>query len=241
MSREHDYEKYAYAYAQLGINKGYYLAFRDIPSIIKQLDISGRTALDYGCGTGRSTRFLKELGFDTIGVDISQSMISIAENMDPKGKYSLIESGNLPYDDEMFDLIFSSFVLIEIPSLELLNDVMADLRRVLKKDGKIIIVTSIVENVKEKWGAFTYDFKENEHPLRSGDPLKLLIYDSNIILYDYNWFEDDYYKVFDQSGLAVDERYTPLGKEDDPYTWDIESEKKYYYIYVLERKKDEGH
>jgi len=31
--------------------------------------VRGRKAVDFGCGAGRSTRFLRTLGFDAVGVD----------------------------------------------------------------------------------------------------------------------------------------------------------------------------
>ena len=87
--------KRAAAYAQLEFPGTYYLAYRDLPEIIGH-HINGRKALDFGCGTGRSTRFLKELGFDVIGVDISEEMITIAKeilsgHLSPQGKKSAQE------------------------------------------------------------------------------------------------------------------------------------------------------
>ncbi len=35
--------------------------------------------LDFGCGTGRSTRFLKQLGFVVTGIDISADMLEVAK------------------------------------------------------------------------------------------------------------------------------------------------------------------
>lgn len=54
------------AYARLEYPGTYYLAFRDIPAIVAE-HVQGKTALDFGCGTGRSTRFLRQLGFDVVG------------------------------------------------------------------------------------------------------------------------------------------------------------------------------
>jgi SAM-dependent methyltransferase len=66
------------AYATLEF-PGTWLAFRDLPEIIAQ-HVTGPVALDFGCGAGRSTRFLKRLGFDATGVDVSASMIEHARN-----------------------------------------------------------------------------------------------------------------------------------------------------------------
>jgi len=82
------------AYATLEFANTYYLAYRDLPAIISN-HITGTRALDFGCGTGRSTRFLRKLGFDVTGVDVSEDMLRIARAMDPKGDYRLVLGDNL--------------------------------------------------------------------------------------------------------------------------------------------------
>ncbi|HYA64945.1 MAG TPA: class I SAM-dependent methyltransferase, partial [Candidatus Sulfotelmatobacter sp.] len=69
-------------YATLEFANTYYLAYRDLPAIFAKY-APGKRALDFGCGTGRSTRFLQELGFSAIGVDISEDMLRIARATDP--------------------------------------------------------------------------------------------------------------------------------------------------------------
>jgi hypothetical protein len=59
----YDDAKRAEAYAKLEFPSTYYLAFRDLPAIIAE-HVTGHTALDFGCGAGRSRRFLKNLGFN---------------------------------------------------------------------------------------------------------------------------------------------------------------------------------
>ena len=69
---------YAKEYAELEVEGTYFLAFRDVPNLLEKY-AKGKRALDYGCGTGRSTRFLKKLGFETIGIDINQHMLDKAK------------------------------------------------------------------------------------------------------------------------------------------------------------------
>ena len=52
------------AYSKLEYSSTYYLAYRDLPEIIFE-HVKERKAIDFGCGTGRSTRFLQKIGFDT--------------------------------------------------------------------------------------------------------------------------------------------------------------------------------
>ena len=77
----YDDEQRAGAYAGLEFPGTYYLAFRDLPSIFAEY-VSGKRALDFGCGTGRSTRFLRSLGFEAVGIDISSPMLDKARELD---------------------------------------------------------------------------------------------------------------------------------------------------------------
>ena len=98
-------DAYAAAYAKLEFPGTYYLAFRDLPEILGR-HVSGerapgsacgtgKKALDFGCGTVRSTRFLRKLGFDAVGVDISEEMVGRARKIDPEGDYRLVADGEL--------------------------------------------------------------------------------------------------------------------------------------------------
>ena len=94
-SNVYEDERRAASYSDLGFPGTYYLAYRDIPEIVER-HVGGLRALDFGCGTGRSTRFLRELGFDVIGVDISASMLERARELDSEGDYRLVPDGALP-------------------------------------------------------------------------------------------------------------------------------------------------
>ena len=78
----------AESYARLEFPNTYYLAYRDLPEIISR-HVTGNMAVDFGCGTGRSSRFLKRLGFKVIGLDISEDMINKARSLDLSGDYQL--------------------------------------------------------------------------------------------------------------------------------------------------------
>lgn len=105
----------AAAYATLEFPGTYYLAYRDLPEIIRA-HVRGTKALDFGCGTGRSTRFLKRLGFDAIGVDIAEDMLKLARGRDPMGDYRLVEKDGVgELSRGAFDLVLSAFTFDNIP------------------------------------------------------------------------------------------------------------------------------
>ena len=51
----------------------------------------GSLICDLGCGTGRMTKLLAESGYDMIGVDLSEGMLSIARETSPEGILYLLQ------------------------------------------------------------------------------------------------------------------------------------------------------
>jgi len=166
----------AEAYAKLEFANTYHLAFRDLPEIFRT-HVHGTAALDFGCGTGRSTRFLYQLGFEVVGVDISTEMIAQARAIDPQGDYRLIP------DDDMsalpragFSLIQSAFTFDNIPG-EIKVSLFLGLRELLKPDGILVNIVSAPEIYVNEWASFsTKDFPEN-HNAKPGDPVKIITLD----------------------------------------------------------------
>ncbi len=231
--KTHDYEKYAGDFAELEMQGTQYLAFRDIPTLIRDHAGSVASVLDYGCGAGRSTRFLKRLGLDAIGVDVSQDMLEQARSKDGSGAYHHIPSGLLPFEDAAFDLIFSSFVFLEVSRIEEIERILKEMKRVLRKDGTIIFVTSSTEATQGNWVSLSYAFPENDKPLQSGDTVKLLIQGIDVVLYDYFWTEEDYIGAAERAGLVLARLHKPLGSDDDGIEWRDETKMSPTAIYVL--------
>lgn len=69
--------------------------------------------LDAGCGTGRHSLYLAEMGFNVHGVDISERAIQIAES-NRNGKtldYRVAKLAQLPYADSSMDFILANHSL----------------------------------------------------------------------------------------------------------------------------------
>ena len=104
----------AAAYAKLEFARTYYLAYRDLPEILAT-HVQGKRALDFGCGTGRSARFLRQHGFDVVGVDIAEHMIRKARELDAGGDYRLIADGDFSQLQKgAFDVVLSAFTFDNI-------------------------------------------------------------------------------------------------------------------------------
>lgn len=237
MEFENVYEdlRRAEAYARLEFPGTYYLAYRDLPEIISK-HTHGINALDFGCGTGRSTRFLKKIGFNTTGVDISEDMLSQARSKDPSGDYHKVNDADLSqFDSKTIDLVLSAFTFDNIPSKEKKTGNLRELKRLLKPDGKIINLVSSPDIYIHEWASFsTKEFPENRNA-KSGDKVKIVMTDveDQRPVEDILWSDDAYREIYNLTGLMVAGVYRPLAKPDEPFDWINETRIAPWVIYVL--------
>ena len=98
-----DLHKYSELYSNLEIRDTVYLAYRDLPYLLNK-HTNGKKALDFGCGAGRSTRFLKELGYKVEGVDTSIEMILQARKIEPSISYKHLNNGLIDFPVCHYDL-----------------------------------------------------------------------------------------------------------------------------------------
>jgi ubiquinone/menaquinone biosynthesis C-methylase UbiE len=93
------------------------------------------TFLDVGCGSGGSSVLAKERGAEVHGIDVAEGLLSFAIQRVPKGIFQVADIEDLPYEDDMFDVIFAA------NSLQYSEDRIAalhELKRVCKPNGRII-------------------------------------------------------------------------------------------------------
>jgi len=81
------------------------------------VELSGRSALDFGCGIGRMTRALSASYEHVLGVDISEEMIHQARllNKNPSVHFRIVERYPLELPERSFDLVFSTIAIQHIP------------------------------------------------------------------------------------------------------------------------------
>ena len=233
----YDDEGYAAAYAKLEFPGTYYLAFRDLPGILSYA-AHGTRALDFGCGAGRSTRFLVRLGFNAVGVDVAAEMIQRAHSIDPIGDYRLVADGDLStFANGCFDVILSAFTFDNVPGRQKKVALFSELRRVLSADGRMVNLVSSPEIYRNEWASFsTKDFPENRRA-KCGDEVRIIVtaLEDRRPAIDILWPEEAYRDVYTRAGLAVQEVHRPLGQAHEPYEWVNETTIAPWVIYVLGR------
>jgi len=227
----------AESYSKLEFPNTYYLAYRDLPEIISK-HVTGDRAIDFGCGTGRSSRFLKQLSFNVIGIDISKDMLEIARNFDFSGDYQLVSNGEYNHLGlNQFDLVQSIFTFDNIPGWNNRTNILKGLRDLMKPTGRMICLDSTPELYVNEWASFTTkDFPEN-WSAKTGDIVRDIMLDveDRRPVEDIFWSMEDYDKLFNLAGLEIEVTYKPLGYNNEPFDWKSEKEIAPWMIFVLKK------
>jgi SAM-dependent methyltransferase len=233
-SNVYEDEERARAYATLDFPGTYYLAFRDLPALIRRYN-RGSRALDFGCGTGRSTRFLRNLGLHVIGADISQAMLDHARGIDPSGEYHLIrDSIATEFAPASFDVILAAFTFDNMPS-EVKADALNALRMLLAPSGCLLLVVSSPEIYVNEWASFsTRDFSENRHA-NDGDRVRIIMLDvpDRRPVEDVFCTDAHYRRLFESARLKVLDVHNPLATGRETTRWISETTTAAWTIYVL--------
>jgi SAM-dependent methyltransferase len=228
----------AESYAQLGFANTYYLAYWDIPAIIRE-HVAGSRALDFGCGTGRSTRFVRQLGFDVVGVDIAAEMIAKARELDPNGDYRLSKDDDLSgFEVGAYDLVLSVFTFDNIPDFATKVRLFHCLGALLSASGKIVSVVSSPEIYVHEWASFsTKNYPENRLA-HSGDTVRIITKDvpDRRPAEDVLWTDESYREVYAGAGLRLIATFKPLATGEETYKWVNETKIAPWVIYVLTRQ-----
>lgn len=105
--------------------------------------------LDLGCGAGRTTVALAELGLPSFGIDISKLMIEVAceqarqVGVDDRAEFAVMDCRDLAsIDDDSFDAALYSYNGLElVPGLAGKRRVLQEVHRVLRPGGRLIFCT----------------------------------------------------------------------------------------------------
>ena len=225
----------ATAYDELELGGTYHLAFRDLPRLLHD-HVSGNRAVDFGCGTGRSTRFLQQHGFTTVGLDISAEMVAIAQTRDPAGDYRVIADGE--FDALLaggYDLVLAAFTFDNIPTRERKVRLFGGLRRLLAVDGRIVIIVSTPEIYTHEWATFTTEDYPENRAARCGDIVRIVTkdYSDGRPVEDILWPHANYLEVFEEAGLESLIMERPLATGEEGACWGSETSVAPWAIYAL--------
>ncbi len=117
---------------------------------LEPLGLRGLRVLDLGCGKGRFGSFLMSAGAQVVGLDISLAMLHHAKPALPERV--LGSARRLPFAACAFDAVVAVEVFEHIHG-RVINDVLIEVRRVLRPGGAVVIVDKNVAslNARRTW------------------------------------------------------------------------------------------
>jgi len=128
------YERYAHEYDEL---EKFWSSFEQDKLTPYIADTAEKEVLDAGAGTGRVSLKLYHAGANVTALDISPNMLKLLEQKEPGIKTVLGDMEDMPFEDDSFDMIFSSLAMVHLKKLDRFLD---ECYRVVKDNGKVILV-----------------------------------------------------------------------------------------------------
>ncbi len=159
--------------------------------------------LDLGTGTANLAISIKRKHprVRIVGVDPDEKILNIAkkkirkENLDIKLERGLAQK--LPFDDNYFDFVVSSFVIHHIPR-PFKEKAFTEIKRVLKNGGTVLIVDfGQPKNIVSRFVSFIFSLFEDIGPAREGFIFKTLIKQGfkNVEEVESSWGMISFYKA----------------------------------------------
>ncbi|MFF7333293.1 methyltransferase domain-containing protein [Streptomyces sp. NPDC008150] len=151
----------------------------------------GGSVADVGCGPGRITAHLRQLGVDAFGIDLSPGMIEMARRDHPGLRFELGSMTDLNLSDGSIAGLVAWYSLIHIPDTRI-GTVFKHFHRVLRPGGPLLLSFHVGDTSKVKTEGY------------GGHPMKVTVHrrqHSQMI----GWL--------DEAGFTVDEHRTLTSAE----------------------------
>lgn len=104
--------------------------------------------LDMGCGTGNYTHEFQKKGYSFIGVDPSQTMLDMAQQVDSGVQFLQGSAENVNFANDYFSGITASLTIHHWNDLD---KGFAELYRVLQPSGRLVVFTSTPKQMRGYW------------------------------------------------------------------------------------------
>jgi ubiquinone/menaquinone biosynthesis C-methylase UbiE len=90
----------------------------------------GNKILDVACGPGHDTDYMNRRGFNSLGIDLSEEMIQLAQRRH-NGRFEIMDFFNLTFEDNSFNGLWCSSALVHVEKTDL-PQLLSDFRRILR-------------------------------------------------------------------------------------------------------------
>ena len=172
-------------------------------------EIGGKSILDYGCGSCKFSRRMRDLGALVTAVDVSKNAIERAKQRDKTNiDYRVIEDDNLSFmKNESLDEAVATFVFCTMQQDDQVRNITRQIYEKLNSQGYLTILEPHPESLGYEFVSMK---RERPEEVKSGTPIKVQLTGMNTPFYDYWRSIDDYVRILDKTGYKVEEIKAPL-------------------------------
>ena len=182
-----------------------------LPNLLRLMNLKSYTkVLDLGCGTGFFARHFLKAGGIVTGVDLGKDLIEVAKaRSDKKIQYHVGSADDLRFlADNYFDRIV---VVLALQNMEDPTKVLKECKRVLKNDGKILLVLNhpsfrVTKNSSWGWDDGNKIQYRRIDAYLSAARSKIQMHpgdDPSVHTWTFHRSLQDYFKMFAKNDLAV--------------------------------------
>ena len=128
------------------LERGVFAAFAELVG-------TGGPVADVGCGPGHKTAYLRDLGLDVFGVDLSPEMLAQARRAHPDLRFDEGSMTALDVPDRALRGLTALYSIIHVPT-ERLQEVFAEFGRVLAPGGHLLVAALTGDEYRHRTEAF---------------------------------------------------------------------------------------
>jgi len=178
-------------------------------SVVEELlgEIGGKRILDYGCGSGKFSRRIRDLGAVVTAVDASANAIERARQKDKTNiDYRVVKNDDLSFLGLMDEAV-ATFVFCTMQQDNQIRNIIQQIYDWLNPEGYLTILEP------HPW-ALGYKFvsmrRERPKEIKRGIPIKVQLTGMETPFYDYWRSIDDYVRILDETGFKVEVIKEPI-------------------------------
>jgi SAM-dependent methyltransferase len=149
------YDRVADAYAEAIFNELEGKPFdRDLLKRFAAATAGRGPVCDMGCGPGQVARFMRDMGVDVLGLDLSPGMLDQARRLNPDILFRVGDMTALDLDDGSLRAITAFYAIVNLNG-ELRHRVFREMARVLAPEGLLLLAFHVGREVldeEELWG-----------------------------------------------------------------------------------------
>jgi SAM-dependent methyltransferase len=205
-SRYNEYDPFAWLYNKHWGNSFTPTAMAVINELVLPQLKPRALVLDLCCGTGQMAQILSEQGFNVVGLDGSESILSFARQNAPKAHFILGDARSFTLDASV-DAIVSVFdSLNHVMSIDELGSVFNSVYRALKKNGTFMFDLNTEAGYIANWHG-VFGIIEDDHVCvikNSYDTTeKTALFDATLFRLEQEWRRFDF--TLTQRCYSIDE------------------------------------